>query len=48
MKLAGRPVLCRLVQLDRMVRSGAYPNARSAARELEVSMRGPNKGTGLL
>src|SRR5213080_579615 len=39
MKLAGRPLLCRLVQLDRMIRSGGYPNARSAARGLEVSMR---------
>ena len=48
MKLAGRPVLCRLAQLDRMVRSGTYPNARSAARELEVSVRTVKRNFDLL
>jgi predicted DNA-binding transcriptional regulator YafY len=39
MKAASRPPLRRLCALDRMIRAGGYPNARSAARELEVNPR---------
>ncbi len=39
MNLASRPPLRRLVLLDQMLRRQEYPNARSAARDLEVCER---------
>jgi predicted DNA-binding transcriptional regulator YafY len=39
MQTASRPPLRRLAALDRMIRSGAHPNARTAAAELEVHPR---------
>ena len=39
MKLASRPPLRRLLELDRMLRASRYPNAVSAAAELEVAAR---------
>src|SRR5438067_1722139 len=39
MRLATRPVLRRLLALDRLIRSRTFPNARTAARELEVHPR---------
>jgi predicted DNA-binding transcriptional regulator YafY len=39
MELASRPPLRRLLALDRMLRSARFPNARSAANELEVDPR---------
>jgi predicted DNA-binding transcriptional regulator YafY len=36
---ASRPPLRRLLALDRMIRSGEFPNARTAAAELEVCRR---------
>lgn len=39
MKVASRPSLRRLLALDRMLRAGRYPNATSAATELEVHAR---------
>jgi predicted DNA-binding transcriptional regulator YafY len=39
MKVAARPPLRRLWALDQMIRSGRYPNAGAAARELEVHPR---------
>jgi predicted DNA-binding transcriptional regulator YafY len=39
MNIASRPPLRRLLALDRMLREGRYPNARSAAAELEVNPR---------
>src|SRR5262245_47957003 len=39
MKTAARPFLERVAALDRAVRAGDYPNARSFARALEVGPR---------
>jgi predicted DNA-binding transcriptional regulator YafY len=39
MNIASRPPLRRLLILDRLLRANRYPNARSAARELEVNPR---------
>lgn len=39
MKVASRPPLRRLVALDQMIRRGRYPNAYTAARDLEVNRR---------
>jgi predicted DNA-binding transcriptional regulator YafY len=39
MKVASRPPVRRLLALDRMIRSGRYPNARTMAAELEVNPR---------
>jgi predicted DNA-binding transcriptional regulator YafY len=39
METASRPPLRRLMALDRMIRSGAFPNARTAAEDLEVHSR---------
>ncbi|HVS36592.1 MAG TPA: WYL domain-containing transcriptional regulator [Gemmataceae bacterium] len=39
MRTASRPPLRRLLALDRMIRSGSFPNARTAAAELEVHRR---------
>jgi proteasome accessory factor B len=39
MHLASRPPLRRLAAIDRMIRGGTYPNAATAARELEVCAR---------
>jgi predicted DNA-binding transcriptional regulator YafY len=39
MQIATRPLLRRLSALDHMIRGGQYPNARTAARELEVHPR---------
>jgi predicted DNA-binding transcriptional regulator YafY len=39
MELAGRPLLRRIVALDRMVRTLQYPNSQTAARALEVCPR---------
>lgn len=39
MKLATRPAVRRIIQLDGMIRTGRYPNACSAAEELEVNRR---------
>src|SRR4051812_12157897 len=39
MILASRPPLARIMAIDRSVRTGALPNARTLARELEVSPR---------
>lgn len=39
MKLASRPPLRRLLALDQMIRQRRYPNARTAARDLEVNRR---------
>lgn len=39
MQVAARPPLRRLVALDRMIREARFPNARSAASELEVHER---------
>jgi predicted DNA-binding transcriptional regulator YafY len=39
MKVASRPPLRRLLVLDQMIRGRHYPNARSAAQELEVHPR---------
>jgi predicted DNA-binding transcriptional regulator YafY len=39
MELASRPPFRRLLILDRLVRSGGYPNARTMAAELEVHQR---------
>ena len=36
MQTASRPPLRRLAALDHMIRSGKYPNASTAARQLEV------------
>jgi predicted DNA-binding transcriptional regulator YafY len=38
-KVAARPPLRRLLALDALIRSGRYPNARTAARALEVHPR---------
>jgi predicted DNA-binding transcriptional regulator YafY len=39
METAARPPLRRLAALDRMIRAGSYPNARTAAAALEVHPR---------
>ncbi|HEV3261346.1 MAG TPA: WYL domain-containing protein [Gemmataceae bacterium] len=39
MKIASRPPLRRLMALDGMLRAGGYPNARTAAAELDVNPR---------
>ena len=39
MNIASRPALRRLLVLDGMLRANRYPNARSAAAELEVNSR---------
>jgi predicted DNA-binding transcriptional regulator YafY len=39
MQTAVRPPLRRILALDRMIRAGTYPNARTAAAELEVHPR---------
>jgi predicted DNA-binding transcriptional regulator YafY len=39
MKVASRPPLRRIVVLDRLIRAGRYPNAKTVARELEVHQR---------
>src|SRR4051794_40098606 len=39
MKIATRPALDRLLVLDRLLRSGCFPNAPAVARELEVHVR---------
>ena len=39
MEIASRPPLRRLVLLDRLIRAGDYPNARTAAEALEVHAR---------
>jgi predicted DNA-binding transcriptional regulator YafY len=39
MELATRPLLRRLLALDRLLRGHHYPNARTAAQELEVHLR---------
>jgi predicted DNA-binding transcriptional regulator YafY len=39
MELASRPPLRRLLDIDRLLRAGRYPNARGLAAELEVSRR---------
>ena len=39
MKVASRPSLRRMLSIDRMLRANEYPNARTAARILEVSSR---------
>jgi predicted DNA-binding transcriptional regulator YafY len=39
MKLASRPPLRRLLDIDRLLRTGRYPNAGGIAAELEVSRR---------
>jgi predicted DNA-binding transcriptional regulator YafY len=39
MELATRPLLLRLLVLDRLHRGDRYPNARTAAQELEVHPR---------
>src|SRR5690349_7090484 len=39
MLTASRPLIRRLVTLDRMIRAGDYPNARTAAAELEIHPR---------
>jgi predicted DNA-binding transcriptional regulator YafY len=39
MKIACRPQLWRLARLDYWIRSHRYPNAATAARELEVARR---------
>jgi predicted DNA-binding transcriptional regulator YafY len=39
MQMTSRPPLRRLVALDRMIRSGEYPNARTMAVQLEVNRR---------
>jgi predicted DNA-binding transcriptional regulator YafY len=36
---AARPSLRRILLLDQLLRAGRYPNARTAARELEVHPR---------
>jgi predicted DNA-binding transcriptional regulator YafY len=38
-EIASRPPLRRLLMLDRMIRAGDYPNARSAGKVLEVHPR---------
>lgn len=39
MKMSGRQQLERILEIDRQIRAGKYPNARSLAVELEVSER---------
>jgi predicted DNA-binding transcriptional regulator YafY len=39
MRLSSRPPLARLATIDQALRSGAWPNASTLARELEVSPR---------
>jgi predicted DNA-binding transcriptional regulator YafY len=46
--LSSRPQLNRLVKLDGLIRRGRYPNAHSAARELEVSPRTVKRDISLL
>jgi predicted DNA-binding transcriptional regulator YafY len=39
MILASRPPLARIMAIDQSVRAGDWPNARTLARQLEVSPR---------
>ena len=39
MQTASRPPLRRIMAIDQMIRSGEYPNATTAARQLEVHPR---------
>ena len=39
MHTSSRPPLRRLLALDRLIRAGKHPNARTVAAELEVSRR---------
>ncbi|MGE3806165.1 MAG: helix-turn-helix transcriptional regulator [Gemmataceae bacterium] len=48
MRVATRPPIRRVLLLDRMIREGRYPNARSAAKELEIHPRTVHRDLALL
>jgi hypothetical protein len=39
MRAASRPPLARIAAIDRAIREGSWPNARTLSRQLEVSPR---------
>lgn len=48
MRVASRPPIRRVLLLDRMIREGRYPNATSAAKELEIHPRTVHRDLALL